>query len=360
MNTIAIIEVTERCNLECNFCLRPEFQLPVMNSRTLEKVISHIINSSTSRADFIWHGGEPLLGGLKFFQEVLRVQKENNPRNIILKNNVQTNGVLLTDQFVNFFQDNQFEVGTSLQGTKDIHDSSRVGPNNTPTYDLVTENLSRLSNKPGSILVLTKDILGREEEIYYSLKPHVKGLRISEYFPGGLNPKKESILSKELEDNKMPTPLEMGNSMTRFYNLWKKDSSPIELRPITEIIKSFIFGSSSGCLYSQEVCGKSILGVKPQGDFYTCLRGAKIPNFFLGNIEDSPLGNYSRISEVNRQSRIEILLNSSCGECEFWNYCNGGCPLESWKMYGDLNNKSYYCEGRKMLFELIKEDLNVK
>lgn len=57
MNPTAIIEVTENCNLACTFCLRPSFTPPVMTSETLEKVISHIIESSDKRADFIWHGG---------------------------------------------------------------------------------------------------------------------------------------------------------------------------------------------------------------------------------------------------------------------------------------------------------------
>lgn len=360
MNPTAIIEITEQCNLACDFCLRSSFVLPSMDYETLEKMIFHIVDSSEKRVDFIWHGGEPLKAGLSFFKDILEIQQKYNSKDIFIKNNVQTNATFLNNRFIDFFQENHFEIGTSLQGTKAIHDKSRVYPDGSPTYERVLANISKLKEKPGSILVLTKDILGREEEIYYSLKPFVRGFRISEYLPGGLNSIKNSNLEGVFNDPNLPSPLEMGTSMVKFYNIWKRDESPIELKPITEIIKSFVVGRSQGCLYSQEVCTHSIFGVKSNGDFYTCLRGAPDKEFFLGNVKTFPLKKYDLVSEKNKEKRIEKLLESSCGQCHFWNYCNGGCPLESWKIYENLENKSYYCEGRKMLFEAILEDMIVK
>jgi len=363
MNPTAIIEVTENCNLACTFCLRPSFTPPVMSDSTLEKVISHILECCDQRADFVWHGGEPLLTGLKFFEKIPPLQRKYNNTHIAIFNNIQTNGTTLRREFVDFFERKSFAVGTSIQGTKDIHDSSRLTVNGKPTYYKVIKRISQLKEKPSSIVVLTIETLGREEEIYYQTKPHVRGMRVSEYFPRGINPSHCSGTTQPFEKSTerpeplMPTSEEYGCSMTRFYETWKNDPNPIDLRPITEIIRSFVIGMSEGCLYSQEACAHSVIGVKSNGEFYTCIRGAPEQKFSLGMVDNKPLRHYSQFAETLKQERIKKLLEGSCRKCEFWDYCNGGCPLESWKLYGDLDHKTWYCEGRKILFEYILKDL---
>jgi len=351
MNLTAIVEVTESCNLSCNFCLRPSFLSGVMSKKTLEKVISHIMSYSRERVSFLWHGGEPLIAGLNFFKEIPKLQRKYNTKKIIVSNNIQTNSILLNRKFVDFFEKEDFEVGTSIQGTRETHDSSRITGAGEPTYDKVLLNIKRLKKKPSAIIVLTKDVLGRESEIYFSIKPYVRGIRISEYFP------RKASRGNNLGNRAMPSPLEWGESMLKFYKVWKNDSKAIDVRPITEIIRSFVIGKSEGCLYSQEACKNSIVGVKTSGDFYTCIRGAGKELFFLGNVNSKPLKNYEKRAEEAKNYRIENLLNKSCKNCEFWEYCNGGCPLESFNIHNDLLHKAYYCRGRKMLFRAILKDI---
>jgi uncharacterized protein len=297
--------------------------------------------------------------GIDFFKKVLFFQNKYNKKKLIIKNNIQTNGTLLSKEFRDFFEDNDFVIGTSIQGTKKIHDSMRIDHSGNPTYEKIIKNISKLKNKPSAIIVLTKESLGKEEKIYKEIKPYVKGLRISEYFPGGLNPKKDKTDNNQLETI-MPTPEEYGNSMIKFYNLWKKDKNPIEIRPITEFIRGFIQGECSGCLYSQKACNFSVIGIKSNGDFFTCMRGAQNKEFFLGNIKEQPLKKHKKFARRFMDQRIKILSTKECENCKFWNQCNGGCPQESLMIYGDLNHKSFYCEGRKMLFEKILGDIEQK
>lgn len=361
MNLTAIVEVTENCNLGCTFCLRPSFTPPIMDSGTLTKVINHVIDHSDKRADFVWHGGEPLLAGLDFFSQIPHIQKNYNPRNIIIRNNIQTNAIKLDERFVEFFEREHFSLSTSIQGTQDIHDKTRVTLSGRGTYDKVISNIALLGERPPAIITLTTDVLGKEEEIYHQTKKHVKGMRILEYFPGGLNPSKTLRRLHVIVDRPeplMPTPQEYAASMIRFYEAWKRDPNPVELKPISEIISSFIVGKSDGCLYSQEACADSVIGVKPSGDFYTCIRGSPDETFLLGHVDTKPLANYKSRSQEAMLTRIGKLMEGDCGTCEYWDYCNGGCPLESWKLYGDLDHKTWYCEGRKTLFAYIWNDLN--
>jgi len=356
MNLTAVIETTENCNLNCTFCLRPSFKKPNMSIETLEKVIAHFLEYAEKRVDFIWHGGEPLIAGIDFFRKIPEFQKKHNKRNIIIKNNVQTNGTFLNKEFREFFEKEGFAIGTSIQGTKEIHDSSRIDKGGNPTFEKVISNISKLQSKPSAILVLTKEIWGKEEEIYNEIKKYVRGIRISEYFPGGIIPNKNRKCTDSLEPL-MPTSKEYGESMIRFYEAWKKDSNPIEIRPIAEMIRAFIQGECGSCLYSQKSCNFSVIGIKANGDFFTCMRSAPDKQFKMGNVDENPLKNYKESARRVMDQRIKNLKENGCNHCEFWNQCNGGCPQESLKIYGDLNHKPFYCEGRKMLFKEIKKDL---
>jgi len=359
MNLTAVIEVTEKCNLACSFCLRPSFNAPVMSIKTLSEIIREIVNCSDYRADFIWHGGEPLVAGLDFFREIPEMQKRFNSRRILIRNNVQTNATLLDKDFIEFFERECFEVGTSIQGTREIHDKSRITKSEGPTYQTIVSNIRQLKNKPSGIVVLTRDILGNEAEVYHSMKPLIRGMRVSEYFPGGVNPE-NCLKDVHSGENLMPSSSEYGESMIRFYEVWKSDKNPIDLKPITEIIRSMVVGKSEGCLYSQEACNGSIVGIKSSGEFYTCIMGSGNRLFCLGNVKNRPLAIYKEKSRRSKEERTNVLQKEPCADCSFWNYCNGGCPLESYKLHGDLNHNAFYCEGRKMLFNKILNDLRPK
>lgn len=331
-----------------------------MSEVTLENVIAHFLDAADERVDFVWHGGEPLLAGLDFFKKIPALQAKHNRKGVRVLNNVQTNGTPLTPEFADFFDREAFSVGSSIQGTPEIHDRSRVTAGGGPTWKNVTSKLAQLSSLPSSIVVLTTEILGHEEEVYRSVKPHVRGMRISEYFPGGLIPTRNAAGETKLDDRPeplMPTPEEFGRSMIRFYEVWKSDPEPIDLRPFTEIIRSFVIGKSESCLYSQDACTHSVVGVKSSGEFYTCIRGAPAQKFSLGHTHEQALSTKETRGSVDRETRIRSLLAGPCGSCEFWSYCNGGCPLESYKLYGDTNHRTWYCEGRKMLFKHILADM---
>lgn len=351
MDITPIIEVTENCNLRCTFCLRPTFEVSVMQIGTLEKIISYFLEINKGRVDFVWHGGEPLIAGISFFKKIREFQKKHNKNNLMVLNSIQTNGTLLNKEFREFFEKEGFAVCTSLQGTRDIHDNSRVDKNGHPSFNKIIKNISGLNKKPYAIIVLTKEILGREEEVYYELKKHVNGFRISEFFP-----RKRSSDNLEVIGSLMPTPREYAESIKRFYEVWKKDPDPIEIKPIIELIRALVQGSCGGCLYSQKVCNLSVVGIKPNGDFYTCLRNTD-KNNFIGNINDKPLERYASFAKKRMERRISYLKKNQCGNCEFWNQCNGGCPQESIFIYGDIKHKSFYCEGRKALLKEIKKDL---
>jgi len=324
-----------------------------MSFETLEKVIKEFLSVEKERVDFTWHGGEPLILRLDFYKKIVEFQEEHNIHGTLIKNLIQTNATLLSKEFENFFSENNFVIGTSIQGTRKIHNKTRIDLGGNGTFDRVINKISNLNPKASGICVLTKDILGKEKETYKTLKKNTRGGKISEYFPGGLNPNKG-----EIKDPAMPTSKEYGESMIRFYEIWKNDKEPMDLRPISEIIHAFIRGKCGGCTYSQEACNLGIIGVKENGDFYTCLRAVGKQEFFMGNADEKPLSKLKEFAKRDSDKRLKGLKKEGCMDCKFWNQCNGGCPQESIQSGGDYSHKTYYCEGRKLLFNHIKRDLD--
>ena len=103
------------CNMDCEYCYYLEkselytgkkgFK---MSEELLERFISEYINCQTSPSVlFTWHGGESLLRGIDFYRKAIRLQQQYG-RGREIANCIQTNGLLLNDEWCRFFKDNNF------------------------------------------------------------------------------------------------------------------------------------------------------------------------------------------------------------------------------------------------------------
>ena len=120
------------CNLACDYCYYLEKSKlyvnnpkHVMSDELLEKFIEEYINSQTMpQVLFTWHGGETLMRPLAFYKKAMELQKKYaNGRTI--DNCIQTNGTLLTDEWCEFFKENNWLVGVSIDGPQEFHDEYR-------------------------------------------------------------------------------------------------------------------------------------------------------------------------------------------------------------------------------------------
>ena len=108
---VFIKPVGARCNLRCSYCYYIEKydiygsnEKSVMDDKTLENCIKqHFSASSGDTVLFTWHGGEPLLAGIDFYERVLAIQKKYLPQGKNFLNGIQTNGTLITKEWCEFF-----------------------------------------------------------------------------------------------------------------------------------------------------------------------------------------------------------------------------------------------------------------
>lgn len=147
-----------------------------MDYNTLENVIVKFahFNGPEVKTRFIWHGGEPLLMGFEFFAKIAEIQDKLGPE-YTFSNGVQTNGTLLTEEFVDLFKEKSFGVGVSLDGPQWLHDLQRPYPDGRGSFGDVMSGIAllreRMSNNGhsafgGVIAVLTQNTLVNLDELY--------------------------------------------------------------------------------------------------------------------------------------------------------------------------------------------------
>ena len=144
LQTLLIKPAGPDCNMACTYCfylekesLFPESLRHRMSQDMLEKVIRQAMNQSESQISFIWQGGEPTLMGLEFYQKSVYFQQQFGCGQT-LGNGLQTNGLLINDEWIHFLKSYNWLVGLSLDGPEHIHDHYRCTRNGDGTWKKVT------------------------------------------------------------------------------------------------------------------------------------------------------------------------------------------------------------------------------
>ena len=330
-----IIRTTEACNLSCKYCyVRPSTHNKILSLSLFEQMMQQLCELGYKHITLFWHGGEPLLAGRDYFQDAVAIEhRVSEEYHSIVQNKMQTNGTLLTQEYVDFFQANNFRVGLSLDGDRTTNDHNRVyqGGRSTFADALRGLELMRTAGLDTSILsVLTREHIHQLDE-YYAF---VKNLGVRTF---KVNP---CLINKQEHSESQVQPLEWGWAMSRLFDLWFYDDNPPSNREFSNIIKSFFVGYSTQCVYNR-TCFSDFLSVVPSGDVFPCARLInEDPVFALGNITE-------RMSSVfeNHQRLVRHYDDVGCEMCQWQAICHGGCTAYSYWAHQEVNRKDFLCEG---------------
>lgn len=168
MISTLVIKAIRACNLRCTYCYyinddTPQYglRMSVATITELYRTWSDYLRSHGGRGALIWHGGEPLLLGQRFFQEILDLQHEYFEPGTI-ENRMQTNGALVDDDWIDFFLRNDLRVGISLDGPREVHDRYRVDTKGRGSYDDVIAAIKLLRTRGVNTGVLS--VMGATED----------------------------------------------------------------------------------------------------------------------------------------------------------------------------------------------------
>ena len=280
------------CNLACRYCYyldkgpqRAEAAPARMPDDLLEGYVTqHIAASPDEVIRFSWHGGEPTVLGVDYFRRVVAIQRRHCPPGRTIANGMQTNGVLLDEEWGRFLASEGFSVGLSLDGPEDIHDRYRLTRDGKPTFKQAMRGyeLLRRHRVPTDILcVVSAANIGRASEVYGFFKrigaTFLTFLPLVERDPAG-----PSRVSPE----SVP-PEAWGDFLCAVFDEWiDSDIGRIKIQIFEEAARTAFGQEHSLCIF-RPICG-DIPVVERNGDFYSCDHFVDQAHL-LGNIRTTPL-----------------------------------------------------------------------
>ena len=364
------------CNLDCTYCfyLEKEKLYPetgaagrgwAMPGEILERYIEQYIAAQPfEEVHFAWQGGEPTLLGVEYFREVVRLQGKYAGGKRI-HNALQTNGTLLDERWAEFLGENEFLVGVSIDGPRELHDRYRVDKGQAPTFDRVVRGMEALKRQKVEFNTLTVVHRGNSAyplEVYRFLKEAGSGFM--QFIPvverAAKKPGADGLVliepswqaAAEVTEWSVEA-LAYGRFLSTIFDEWVgADVGRYFVQMFDVALESWLGLESSLCVF-RPTCG-SALAMEHTGDVYSCDHYV-YPEHRLGNVQTTDLAAMAGSEQQRRFGQAKLAtLPRMCRECEVRFACHGECPkhrfLRTQEGEPGLN---YLCAGYKEFFRHV-------
>ncbi|MBN2006315.1 MAG: anaerobic sulfatase maturase [Anaerolineae bacterium] len=361
------------CNLNCGYC----YYLPKtalypgsdfrMSDAVLESFTRQYIEAQqVPEVVFGWQGGEPLLMGQEFFARAIALQEKYRRPGMRILNTIQTNGVLINDDWAEFLHKHNFLVGLSLDGPRAMHDAYRVDKDGHPTWERVMRGLERLQQHHVELNILCtvhRANAPHPLEVYRFLRDvatdggdmvgFIQFIPIVRRDNATGNQEGSAVTSHSV------TGEAYGEFLTGVFDEWVRHDVGRVFVQIFDVALAAWMGERPGLCVFEATCGLG-LALEHNGDLYACDHFVE-PHYQLGNIMETPLVEMAA-SERQRQfgEAKRETLNPACLECTVRFVCNGGCPknriLDTKPGEPPLNT---LCAGYRAFFEHIRHPMQM-
>ncbi len=365
--------VSSMCNLSCRYCYylekanlyRNEDKAGrfTMSEDLLERFIRDYIESQTMpQVLFSWHGGEALMRPLSFYKRVVELQKRY-ARGVQIDNSIQTNGTLLTDEWCEFFRENGWLVGVSIDGPQEFHDEYRRNKMGQPSFRKVMQGINLL-NKHGvewNALAVVNDFNADYPLDFYNFFKEID-CRYIQFTPivERLYPHKDGRhLASPMDNGKVPladfsvSPEQWGEFLVTLFDEWVKEDVGKYFVQLFDATLANWVGQQPGVCTMARTCGHAGV-MEYNGDVYSCDHFV-FPEYKLGNIRTHTL---VEMMYGERQQQFGMdkyaKLPAQCKNCEFLFACNGECPKNRFAFTADGEpGLNYLCSGYKRYFRHV-------
>ncbi|WP_048158879.1 anaerobic sulfatase maturase [Methanosarcina sp. WWM596] len=353
------------CNLACSYCFFLDKELLYPGSRfrmsdeVLENYIRQLIEAHRiPQVTVAWQGGEPTLMGIDFYRRAIELQEKYKKPGMTFENTMQTNGTLLNDEWCRFFKENNFLIGISIDGPRELHDAYRVDKKGNGSFDRVMGGLRLLQKHGVEYNVLTTVNRANADhplEVYHFLRDEAKTDWI-QFIPvvERINEGGHTLYQKgDKVSDRSVKPEQFGSFLSRIFDEWvRNDVGRVFVQTFEASARRWL-GLPSGMCVFEETCGIG-LALEHNGDLYSCDHFVE-PDYLLGNIMEKEIVELATSEKQYRfgQDKRET-LPQACRECEVLFACQGECPKNRFLTTRDgEQGLNYLCEGWKAFFRHI-------
>lgn len=352
------------CNLSCQYCyfLSKEQLYPDSHFRMSEAVLEdytrqYIEAQEVPQVTFVWQGGEPTLMGLPFYQQAVAFQRQYAKPGMRIFNALQTNAVLLDADWCRFFKANDFLLGVSIDGPRDLHDVYRVDKGGQPTFDRVMRGIRLLQQHGVEFNILTTvhaANAGHPLEVYRFLRDEIK-TRFIQFIPIVERANRTGFQEGSTTTDRSVSAAAFGAFLIAIFDEWvRRDVGRISVQMFDVAMAAWL-GEPRGLCVFEETCGHGLV-MEHNGDIYACDHFVE-PDYLLGNLSVTPL---REIATSERQRAFgkakQTSLPDTCHKCRVRFACHGGCPKDRFiETPSGEPGLNYLCAGYEAFFSHVDD-----
>ncbi|MCX8038811.1 MAG: anaerobic sulfatase maturase [Candidatus Sumerlaeia bacterium] len=342
------------CNLRCQYCfyleknaLYPQRRVHRMSDEVLCEMVRQMMTTGQPQLGFSWQGGEPTLMGLDYFKAAVRYQQQFGRSGQTVANSLQTNGILINDEWCEFLAEYKFLIGLSLDGPPHIHNYYRRTNNGKPSHDfaLRAADLMRRHGVEFNILAVVNEYSARfPKEIYHYFREndmlYLQFIPCVERDPKTGAPAPFSVL-----------PEAYGDFLCGLFDEWVKDFQNgwpvVSERTFDSLMHTYLGRPAPMCIF-METCGDYVV-VEHSGDVYSCDFYVE-PAQYLGNLLERDLTLLAASQkQVEFGERKRALRPPECDQCKWLRHCYGGCLKDRFTIPA-TQGRDYFCKAYKQFF----------
>lgn len=351
--SVLIKPTSSSCNLQCKYCFyhdvaerREVKNYGMMEETTLENLVKKGFESTDYMITFAFQGGEPTLRGLAFYRKFQEYVIKYNVNQIQVQYSLQTNGMLITEEWARFFRQHNYLIGLSLDGPKEINDLYRVDGHGNGSYDAIMRTVTlfnRYQVEYNILTVVNRTVAQHGTQVYEFLKK--QGFRYLQFIPclddlgevQGSNP--HSLSSPDFQQ-----------FLTTIFDLWYKDMKQeriISIRMFENVLNILLNYSIESC-DMRGVCSVHAV-IEADGSVYPC-DFYVLDHLRLGNINDTSLEEMLTGPLAKKFITGHGQAPASCTSCKFYRICRGGCRRHR-DCTGDTAGTNYFCEAFRGFYD---------
>jgi uncharacterized protein len=362
--------VSYQCNIACDYCfylekdqgtLKPRKPARHMDDTTLEAYVRQYIEANPGpEVEFTWQGGEPTLAGIAFYEKALALQVKYAAGKRI-SNSIQTNGVLIDEQWAEFLATNRFLVGLSIDGPAWLHNTYRKTRSDKSVFDNVINALDLLKKHhvDVNVLAVVNNVTAEHpQEIYNYLTRDLKA-EFVQFIPAveqrAVNEKYGELLYPQTLTGTAVTTWSVsgeqwGKFMKGVFDIWvRRDVGRVYVQMFDSSLAAWLGEKPSLCVM-QASCGFGLV-VEQNGDVYSCDHYV-YPEHRLGNLRRDSLAKMAASKQQKKFGMAKTELTPDCMQCEWRFACHGGCPKHRIHKSGERWH-NHLCAGYKAFFSHI-------